>query len=123
MLTCRTRLSSFASFVFYCLFVLFFLLTFSFLQKTSTPPITFKEAFYLATVGGGQLVGLGTKLGNFQPGKWFDALVIDPYAPDSAFDVFEKDKLLDVFEKFLLIGDDRNIQSVFVQGKDITIKQ
>eukprot|EP01098_Paradermamoeba_levis_P005229 TRINITY_DN2220_c0_g1_i1.p1 TRINITY_DN2220_c0_g1~~TRINITY_DN2220_c0_g1_i1.p1 ORF type:complete len:476 (-),score=150.36 TRINITY_DN2220_c0_g1_i1:78-1454(-) len=92
-------------------------------KKTSTPPITFKEAFYLATVGGGQLVGLGTKLGNFQPGKWFDALVIDPYAPDSAFDVFEKDKLLDVFEKFLLIGDDRNIQSVFVQGKDITIKQ
>lgn len=84
--------------------------------------LNFKEAFFLATVGGSQVIGCEDKLGNFMPGKEFDALVIDPECPDSPFDVFE-DTNLEIFEKFIHLGDDRNIDKIYVKGKDVTVHQ
>jgi guanine deaminase len=80
-------------------------------------PITHKDAFYMATLGGSKVLGLDEKIGNFEVGKDFDALLIDPDAVDSPFDCFENDDLEDVVQKFLYIGDDRNIKKVFVAGK------
>ena len=75
--------------------------------------LTFKEAFYLATLGGARCVGLASRLGNFLPGKFFDALLIDPQVDGSPFDVFpDHDSRCDIFEKFLFLGDDRNIVKV-----------
>ncbi|KAM7443443.1 hypothetical protein ABFA07_007763 [Porites harrisoni] len=80
-------------------------------------PLTFKEAFFLATLGGCQVLGLDEKIGNFEVGKDFDALLIDAEAEDSPFDCFKADDLRDVVQKFLMLGDDRNIRKVFVAGK------
>jgi len=89
----------------------------SFGKSEGYKPLSFKEAFFLATLGGSQVLGLDDKIGNFEVGKEFDALVIDAEAKDSPFDCFNADDSKDVVQKFLMLGDDRNIQKVFVAGK------
>merc|ERR1711916_341787 len=42
-------------------------------RDSETPPLNYKQAFYLATVGGSQLVGMEDQLGSFSSGKWFNA--------------------------------------------------
>ncbi|KAK2565376.1 Guanine deaminase [Acropora cervicornis] len=80
-------------------------------------PLNFEEAFFLATLGGSQVLGLDGKIGNFEVGKDFDALLIDVEAQNSAFDCFDRDNTMDVIQKFLMLGDDRNILKVFVAGR------
>lgn len=86
--------------------------------------------FYLATMGGAEVCDLQHKIGNFETGKEFDALLIrtgqkelddntSPFIPEDV-DVFEhqinpalfvepSDALETIFEKFLFAGDDRNV--------------
>jgi guanine deaminase len=98
----------------------------SLLKHDDSNPLSYKEAFYLGTLGGADVVGLKDKIGNFEVNKELDALLIDvdvkngPF--DSFFDMFdEKEGELDWFEKsfqrFIFLGDDRNIVNVFVNGK------
>lgn len=89
----------------------------SFDKSEGYKPISFSEAFFLATLGGCQVLGLDDKIGNFEVGKDFDALLIDVEAKDSPFDCFNADDLKDVVQKFIMLGDDRNIRKVFVAGK------
>ncbi|CAE8634984.1 unnamed protein product, partial [Polarella glacialis] len=74
-------------------------------------------ALWLATLGGAEALGLEAKIGSFAPGKAFDALIVDPRAPDSALDVFPEDSEDDALQKFLHVGDDRNVIAVYVQGR------
>lgn len=78
--------------------------------------ITHKEAFAMATLGGSRVLGLDTKVGNFEVGKEFDALLIDAAAEDSPFDCFDDDTD-SMIQKFLYCGDDRNIRKVYVSGR------
>jgi len=89
--------------------------TLTFADETCIP-LTYKEFFGLATIGGAEVLGLDDKIGNFLPGKCFDALVINPDSKDSPFDTFEMDQFSDVFQKFIFLGDDRNISAIFVDG-------
>jgi guanine deaminase len=73
----------------------------------------YKQAFYMATLGGAKVMNLGDKVGNFVVGKEFDALVVDV----TSIDMFTHDNSWSVFEKFIYLGDDRNIHKVFVAGK------
>jgi guanine deaminase len=86
-------------------------------------PLSFAEAFHLATVGGADALGLGDKVGNFAVGKDFDALVVDPYVAggplDAPHDAVDARDALHAFQKFLFLGDDRNIESIFVAGKPV----
>ena len=75
------------------------------------------ELFYLATLGGAHCIGLGDDVGNFEEGKYFDAMVVNPWAEGSPFTVFEGDDMMAIFEKFLYLGDDRNIAMVYTDGK------
>jgi len=77
-----------------------------------------EEAFHLATMGGAEVIGESSKLGNFEPGKEFDALVVDPEVENSPFDVFDATPL-EIFEKFIFLGDDRNIVEIYVKGKKV----
>ncbi|XP_062985406.1 guanine deaminase isoform X1 [Elgaria multicarinata webbii] len=79
--------------------------------------LTLKEVFRLATLGGSEVLGLDTVIGNFEVGKEFDALLINAKASDSPFDVFASDTSEDIIQKFLYQGDDRNIEEVYVAGK------
>lgn len=90
------------------------------LSKENTAPLSFAEAFHLATVGSAEALGLGDTVGNFAVGKEFDALVVDPFGEDSpidpALDDADAKDVLHTFQKFLFLGDDRNIETIFVRG-------
>ncbi|KAJ3380349.1 hypothetical protein HDU92_006047 [Lobulomyces angularis] len=91
-------------------------------EENICEPLTFKEAIYLATLGGAKVLNLEEKIGNFEVGKSFDALLIDLNVGEngtSTIDVFRHDKIEDLIEKFVYLGDDRNISQIFVAGKQV----
>lgn len=78
------------------------------------PPLSFKEAFYLATLGGARVLDLD--VGTFAKGFAFDALLVDvnanPMLPSLSTASVES-----LLERFMLCGDDRNIVEAYVQGR------
>jgi guanine deaminase len=86
-------------------------------SKSIPLPLSYREAFYLGTVGGAQLFGMTDKLGNFVKGKWFNAQVINPFAEN--IDTFGYETIHDLFQKCFYLLDDRNIEQVFVKGKRV----
>ena len=55
-------------------------------------------------------------------GKEFDALIVNPQVEGGPFDLFESDTLHDVLQKWLTLGDNRNIQQVYVKGRCVISK-
>jgi guanine deaminase len=86
-------------------------------------PLTLDEVFYMATMGGAEVLNMDNIIGNFQVGKQFDALLIDANAMGfnsmPVFDTFPSDTFEDIFSKFIYLGDDRNIAKVFVAGQEV----
>lgn len=93
------------------------------LIKNEDNPISLAEAFYLATIGGAQLLGLENKIGNFMEGKEFDALLIDfsqiINKNDDKYQLDDDYSLGEIFEKFIYLGDNRNIEEIYVKGTRI----
>jgi guanine deaminase len=78
------------------------------LNEPETDALTFEETFYMATKGNGCFFG---KVGSFEPGYDFDALVIDDTSLGGReFDLAER------LQRFIYIGDDRNIIFRYVKG-------
>ncbi|MBV4366880.1 guanine deaminase [Erwinia phyllosphaerae] len=76
------------------------------------------EAFYHATLGGAQALDLHQQIGNFNPGKEADFVVLDPAV--SALQKMRCANSRDIWEKLFVLmtlGDDRNIASTWVNGK------
>lgn len=71
--------------------------------------LTLSEAFWIATKSAGSFFG---KVGSFEPGYDFDALVID----DSDLVIDTGYSLLQRLERFVYIGDDRHIVARYCQG-------
>lgn len=85
-------------------------------------PLEYKQAFYLATLGGANALSSDDKCGNFMVGKEFDALLVDvSITPLDLFDVpaSSHSHLDQMIQKFLYSGDDRNIRKVFIAGKQV----
>eukprot|EP00743_Colponemidia_sp_Colp-15_P011110 GILK01012343.1.p1 GENE.GILK01012343.1~~GILK01012343.1.p1 ORF type:complete len:464 (-),score=36.64 GILK01012343.1:237-1628(-) len=81
--------------------------------------IDFREAFSLATIGGARALGVDDSIGSFAVGKQFDAIQV-VWSTDGldGMQVFgETEDIESVFEKFIHLGDDRNMASVWVQGR------
>ncbi|MDH6231364.1 guanine deaminase [Mesorhizobium soli] len=77
--------------------------------------ITVAEAFWLATAGGGEALGL--KVGRFEQGYQFDALLIDQDASGSNIRTWpELDTPEDVFQKIVLNAMRTNIKRIWVGG-------
>lgn len=74
-------------------------------------PLTTSEVFYLGTKGGGKFFG---KVGSFEEGYEFDALVID----DSNF-FGDNLTLEERLQRFIYLGDDRNIVERYVAGNKV----
>lgn len=88
--------------------------------------LDYKEATYLATLGGAKALFLDDVIGNFVVGKRFDALLVDiDCDPIDSFDCQSQDtdeeQLLKCLQKFIYTGDDRNIIKVFVDGKQVKV--
>ena len=75
--------------------------------------LTLSEVFWIATKSAGSFFG---KVGSFEPGYEFDALVIND-------DVLHPDEysLLERLERFICVGDDRQIAHRFCRGKEIIL--
>jgi len=80
-------------------------------QNHQRPFLTLSEAFWMATKSAGSFFG---RVGSFEPGYDFDALVID----DSDLN-FDNYSLLHRLERYIYLGDDRQITHRFCRGKEI----
>lgn len=74
--------------------------------------LSLSEVLYLATKGGGAFFG---KVGSFEPGYEFDALVIDDSYLN--YDHYTLDQRL---ERYIYLGDDRDIKRRFCRGVELT---
>lgn len=82
------------------------------LLDQSCAPLSFTNAFYLATRGGGAFFG---KVGAFEPGYEFDALVFD----DSDLLTTCNLTLSERLERLPYLADYRNIKAKYVAGKKL----
>lgn len=84
----------------------------SYLTERTTRPVPAAEAFYCATKGGGSFFG---NTGSFEPGYAFDALVVN----DATWTQHMQMTLSQRIEKLIYCGDDRNIEHVYVNGRQL----
>jgi guanine deaminase len=77
----------------------------------SKPFLTLSETFWIATKSAGSFFG---RVGSFEPGYDFDALVID----DSVLYPDEY-SLVHRLERFIYVGDDRQITHRFCRGQEV----
>ena len=75
-------------------------------------PLQFKNAFYMATLGGGEYFG---KTGSFLPGYEFDALVID----DRALRSMRELTLHERAERMIYLSGECSIDAKFVAGRKV----
>lgn len=91
------------------------------LYEDHSKGLTLEEVFWMATVGGAKVVGLGDEIGNFEIGKQFDAVVVDlgdeRRGVNTPLDDTDSPKAK--LDKFIMTGDDRNIVDVFVRGRSV----
>lgn len=80
--------------------------------KGEMPFLSLSEVFYLATKGGGSFFG---KVGSFEPGYEFDALLVD----DSYLN-YDHYTLEQRLERYIYLGDDRDIKRRFCRGVELT---
>ncbi|MDO4203685.1 MAG: amidohydrolase family protein [Selenomonadaceae bacterium] len=82
------------------------------LVDSEIPALTFANAFYLATKGGGEFFG---KVGSFEPGYEFDALVID----DSTIATPRELSFPERLERLPYLADSRHIRAKYVFGQQL----
>ncbi|MFT8347939.1 guanine deaminase [Clostridium saccharoperbutylacetonicum] len=78
--------------------------------KEEEKALTLPEAFYLATKGGGEFFG---KVGSFEKGYEFDALVID----DDNLWKTGKGTIYERMERLIYLGNKRNISDKYILGR------
>jgi guanine deaminase len=83
------------------------------------------QAFYLATLGGAKSLSLDDKIGNFDPGKEADFVVLDLAATplmkfrDQNALAESLPQLAEKLFATVVLGDDRAVSSVFIMGKEL----
>ena len=87
------------------------------LQGQSLPPA---RALWLATLGAAEALYLDDKIGNFEPGKEADFVVLDPAAaPATAARAGDAADISESLFALLMLGDERNIAATYVAGNRI----
>ena len=79
-------------------------------------PVTFEEAFYLATSGGGEFFG---KVGSFEAGYEFDAVVLDDSLLASPYELSIRQRVERAIYQSL---DIYGIVDKYVKGRKIILK-
>ena len=74
--------------------------------------LTVEEVFYLASKGGGAFFG---KVGSFEPGYEFDAVVLDDTRLEHPQPLDIKQRL----ERVIYLGDEREVAGKYVAGRKI----
>ncbi|EZA50395.1 guanine deaminase [Ooceraea biroi] len=94
------------------------------MMKDDYTPLSYEDVFHMATLGSAKALSIDDKVGNLVPGKEFDALVVDLNASGTFVDNSKEYKgiqgtLQEKLQRFIYSGDDRNIISVYVQGRNV----
>ncbi|KAJ2556615.1 hypothetical protein EV175_001888 [Coemansia sp. RSA 1933] len=99
------------------------------LEGRDAVPLEFSEVLFLATLGGARVMRMHDVVGSLDPGKLFDAIVVDLDVPASpvpsaaATPAVTEHPLTSAaawrlrIEQFVFLADDRNISRVYVDGK------
>lgn len=101
--------------------------------KNDAEKLTPAEVLYLATMGGAEVLKINDKVGCFKKGLKFDAQLINLNAKNSNIDIFHfqkpkwgqfdtaesMNKFINLIDKWLFNGDDRNIETVYVNGRTV----
>jgi len=85
------------------------------LVDKSLKPLTFEEAFYMGSMGGGEFFG---KVGTFQSGYELDALVINDNALHGPYGYTLRERL----ERIVYLSERCTIAAKYAAGKEIIIK-
>ncbi len=80
------------------------------LQDQSLAPLSFAQAFYLATCGGGSFFG---RVGSFEEGYEFDALVLNDSDIPCPFELSVAQRI----ERLVYLGAQKNITHKYVAGR------
>ena len=82
------------------------------LLDQQTPPLTFDQAFYLATLGGGRFFG---SVGTFADGYQFDALVLDDSRYPSVLPLTIEQRV----ERLAYLSEPSCLVAKFISGKRV----
>ncbi len=85
-----------------------------YLDRTKKP-LTITEAFYLATASGGSFFG---KVGLFEPGYDFDALLIDDSTIPTTLDLSVRERL----SRVMALSDECSVQAKYVRGYPVSLR-
>lgn len=81
---------------------------------------TARQAFYLLTLGAAKALNLDSFIGNFEKGKEADFIVVDAKATDLMQERLTNTQAIDeLLFVLMMLGDERNISAVFLQGKEV----
>jgi guanine deaminase len=81
--------------------------------------VDFRDAFYLATTGGG--VALDLPVGHFSQGCQFDAMVIDTTAPRGTIRLWnDLDQGENMLQKIIYTASKSNIAKVWIGGRQVS---
>lgn len=86
--------------------------------------LSLEEVFYMATLGGARVLGMERRVGSFEAGKCFDALLVDMGGEVEGVNTMvdtdgdgNGEDMRTVWEKWIVTGDDRNLRGVWVGGE------
>lgn len=80
--------------------------------------LSFNEIVFLGTLGGAQVLDLADRVGNFEVGKQFDALLVDTGLKEDSINTAGWEGDADALvKKWVFMGDDRSIRRVWVGGR------
>lgn len=93
-------------------------------EEKERAKLSVEEVLWLATRGGAKLVGLEGRVGGFEVGMEWDALLVDlggvgseGQGTEGNVDVFGWESWEECVAKWLFNGDDRNLHKVWVRGR------
>ena len=81
-------------------------------------PLDGVKLFYLATLGGAEVLGMDDKVGSVEVGKEADLVVLDPQAtPLLAFRYTQTTSTIEQLFLLAIMGDDRTVTATYIAGQ------